>query len=146
MPPDSPIPLWLPFALLGFVALWICLVYLLALVSGWHHLARHFRAQEQPSGKTRSAGPFNTTIYLRKGNLYQNILRLTADDDALYLSVVFLFRTGHPPLRIPWSEITIAPARLWLSTKVMVTLGTEEKIPMYISRSTAQKINLALPS
>jgi hypothetical protein len=139
-------PLWLPLALLAWVAIWTGLNYLLGRVSGWQLLARRFRAHQRPSGKTRSAGPFYTSIYLTKHGQYQNIMRLTADEDALYLSVILIFRTNHPPLRIPWSEITIAPARLWFSAKVMVTLGTEEKIPMYLSPTTAQKLSLTLPS
>ena len=73
---------------------------------------------------------------------YGNIIRLTAAEDALYLSILFFFRVGHPPLRIPWNEIQFGRAKfLWLKF-VVLTLGNEENIPMRISERMARKLGI----
>jgi hypothetical protein len=75
---------------------------------------------------------------------YHGAIRLTAAQDALYLSVLFVFRIAHPPLRIPWKEIKIAKTESYLD----FTLGNEEKIPMRISERMAHNLGILerLPS
>ena len=36
-----------------------------------------------------------------------------ADARGLYLSVFFLFRFGHPPIFVPWRDITITEKKLF---------------------------------
>jgi hypothetical protein len=67
---------------------------------------------------------------------------MTAAQDALYLSVLFLFRAGHPPLRIPWSEIRFGETTFFWKTYIELTLGNEEQIPMRISRRMARKFGI----
>ena len=73
---------------------------------------------------------------------YGNAVRMVTAQDALYLSMLFLFRIGHPPLCIPWNEFQFARAKfLWLRY-VVLTLGNEEKIPMRISERMARKLGI----
>jgi hypothetical protein len=44
---------------------------------------------------------------LRRWSRYRNCLTFTANQQGLHVSIFFLFRSGHPPLWIPWSEITV---------------------------------------
>ena len=37
---------------------------------------------------------------------YNNVLTVGADSEGLFLVPFFLFRVGHPPLFVPWAEIT----------------------------------------
>jgi hypothetical protein len=67
---------------------------------------------------------------------------MTAANDALYLSVFFLLRVGHPPLRIPWSEIKITRTKYFWQKFIVLTLGNEERIPMRISERMANKLGL----
>jgi hypothetical protein len=72
---------------------------------------------------------------------------MTAADDALYLSVLFPFRLGHPPLCIPWKEIKLSRTKRFFRTHVIVTevvltLGNQEKIPMRISERMAKKLGI----
>jgi len=73
---------------------------------------------------------------------YGGVVRVTAASDALYLSVVFLFRIGHPPLRIPWNEINFGRTKFFLRTYVVLTLGNEEMIPMRISQRMARNLGI----
>jgi hypothetical protein len=70
------------------------------------------------------------------------MIRMTAADDALYLSVFFLLRIGHPPLRVPWTEITITRTKRFLQSFIVLTLGEQERIPMRISERMARKLGI----
>lgn len=83
------------------VALWWLSCFLIALMSGWFKLSRHFKKESEPYGDIRTAGPFFYVVYMRLWGHYSSVIRLTAASDALYVSVLFPFRAGHPPLRIP---------------------------------------------
>jgi hypothetical protein len=123
----------------AFLAL-IC--FLNSLLSGWHLLASRFCAQSEPYDQTLSAGPYFYTVYMRFWTHYSNIITLIAVEDALYLSVMFSFRVGHPPLRIPWNEIEFSQTRRFWWRYAVLTLGEEEKIPMRISMRLARKLGI----
>jgi hypothetical protein len=86
---------------LFIVAVWWVSLSLVGLITGWSALARRFRRESEPYGDSKTAGPFFYTVYMRYWTHYSSLIRLTAAADALYLSVLFPFRIGHPPLRIP---------------------------------------------
>jgi len=67
---------------------------------------------------------------------------MTAGQDALYLSVLFPFRIGHPPLCIPRNEIKMRKAKFLWSRYVDLTLGEQEGIPMRISERMARKLGI----
>jgi hypothetical protein len=135
---------FLPFSLLTILVFLVCLFafagYLTATLSGWNALARRFRAQSEPYGDARTAGPFFYSVYMRYWTHYGGVIRLTAADDALYLSVLFLIRAGHPPLRIPWNEIQITQLTRFWRSYVVLTLGKEEQIPLRIYQRMARKL------
>jgi hypothetical protein len=125
-----------------FVTLWCVISFFISFLGGWHSLSRRFKKQSEPYGETKSAGPLFYRVQMRFRANYGNIIRLTAAEDALYLSILFFFRVGHPPLRIPWNEIQFGRAKfLWLKF-VVLTLGNEENIPMRISERMARKLGI----
>jgi len=125
-----------------FVMLWCCICVLISLSSGWLALSGRFRAHSNPYGQMRSAGPFFYTIYMRFWTHYSGIIRITAAEDALYLSVFFLLRIGHPPLCIPWNEIQIGRTKYFWSRYVVLMLGNSERIPVNISERMARKLGI----
>ncbi|MGA3160229.1 MAG: hypothetical protein ABSC77_03355 [Terracidiphilus sp.] len=98
--------------------------------------------QSEPCGETKSAGPYFYTVYMRFWGHYSGIIRMTAASDALYLSVFFPFRIGHPPLCIPWKEITLSRTKRFWFRYVVLTLGDQEKIPMRIPERMARKLGI----
>jgi hypothetical protein len=127
--------------------------FLTSFWSGWFALSKRFKKLSEPYGETHSAGPFFYTVYTRFWSHYGYVIRMIAADDALYLSVLFPFRLGHPPLCIPWNEITLSQTKRFLRphvaiTYVVLTLGNQEKIPMRISEGMARKLGILdrLPS
>ena len=116
--------------------------FLSSVLSGWHTLSKRFRAESEPYGATRSAGPFPYTVYTRYWSHYSFIIRMTAAEDALYLSVLLILRIGHPPLRIPWNEIQLSKTTYFRQPLVLLTLGEQERIPMRISERMARKLGI----
>src|SRR5271157_4312108 len=110
VPNDLPLYDWVFFPALG-VGFMCFICFIISIMSGWFSLSRRFRAQAEPCGETRSAGPFFYTVYMRFWLHYSSVIRVTAAGAALYLSVLFPFRIGHPPLCIPWREIKIGTAK-----------------------------------
>jgi len=125
-----------------FIAFWCAIGYLVSFLTGWLALARRFIKQSEPYGEIRSAGPFFYTVYMRFWGHYSSVIRLTAASDALYASVLFLFRIGHPPLRIPWDEIRFGRTKFFFRTNIVLTLGNAEKIPMCISLRMARNLGI----
>jgi hypothetical protein len=124
-----------------FVAQWPFTFFIISYVSGWHRLSNRFSTHLEPRGETRSAGLFPYSVQMRFTN-YNFIIRITAAEDALYLSMFFLLRIGHPPLRIPWNEIQFSTTKSFGMLLVVLTFGEQEKIPMRISERMARKLGI----
>ncbi len=141
----SPIYLPIPFPLFAtilFTTAWALICLLTSVWSRWHSLSRRFRAQSEPYGETRTAGPLLLTVYTRFLGHYSGSVRLTASEDALYLAVLFLIRVGHPPLCIPWNEIKLSRTKRFWRRYVVLTLGEQEQIPMRIPERMARKLGI----
>jgi hypothetical protein len=123
-----------------FIFLWCGVLFLIAVFSGWMTLSRRFRLTSAFTGPTwefRSAR-------MRWTSHYGNCLSIGADTAGLKLSVLFLFRPGHPPLFVPWAEISVARRRNFLFIRqVKLLLGREEQIPFVISGRLADGIQAA---
>ena len=140
-PADSFLGTPLGFAVF-LAVLWCSICFLVSFISGWHALSARFRKQSEPYGATKRAGPFFYTVYMRFWSHYSSVIRITAAADGLYLSVLSLYRIGHPPLRVPWEEIQLGRTkRLW-RTYIVLTLGNEERIPMRISERMARNLGI----
>ena len=125
-----------------FITLWCFVGFVISLLGGWFALTRRFTKQAEPLGEIRTAGPWFYKVCMRFWGNYSSVIRLIAADDALYPSILFLFRFGHPPLRIPWNEITVSRTRRFFRDWVVLTLGSEERIPMRIPERMAGKLGL----
>ncbi len=135
-------PLGFAIIALFIVAGWWVTLYLVGIMTGWSTLARRFRRESEPYGESKTAGPFFYTVYMRYWTHYSSVIRLTAAAEALYASVLFPFRIGHPPLRIPWNEIQFARTKRFLRTYIVLALGNEERIPMRISERMARNLGI----
>ena len=83
-----------------FVAFWTAICLGMAHL-GWAKLARYYRAPESFDGERQ----FFRSAQVGQSS-YRNCLTMGASPRALHLSVFFLFRVGHPPLHIPWGDIS----------------------------------------
>ena len=136
-----------PFILL--LAFWLVGSFLSSVAGGWFSLSFRFSSHTKPQGEVHSVQPFLNPVYFRYW-IQVGGVRLIASKDALFLSVLFPFRFGYPPLCIPWSEIQFSTSRKnWLAQRpfifrdyVVLTLGNEERIPLRVSSRVALKLGI----
>jgi hypothetical protein len=127
-----------PYAYLVLICIlcWIALSILIAQLSGWARLARHYRADAPLDGDRfhfQSAG-------MRFGTNYNGCLTIGVDRKGLYLAVWFLFRIGHPPLLVPWRDITMTERKRFFIQQVVFRFDRYPRIPFIISKRLTAKI------
>jgi hypothetical protein len=82
---------------------------------------------------------------MRLGTNYGNCVRVGVNQSGLHLSVGFLFRIGHPPLFIPWSDISMKEKRgLFFLKQVELRFARCSSIPIVISQRLMNRISYAL--
>jgi hypothetical protein len=81
---------------------WAGVSFLISRISGWSLLARHYRMADSFDGKRWRF----QTCQMRWMTSYRNTLIIGGDRRGLHLSVLFLFRPGHPSLFVPWGDIS----------------------------------------
>jgi hypothetical protein len=92
------------------LCMWVTVSFLIALVGGWFELGRIYRATRGFAG---SSWRFQDAQF-RLLTHYNNILTVGSNADGLYLAVFLPFRIGHPPLFIPWQDVSVRPGTfLW---------------------------------
>ncbi len=123
-----------------FVGMWVLVSYWIALVGGWRLLAKRFRLQGTFTGQKWRM----QSARMRWLTQYNNVLTIGADSAGLFMVPLFLFRAWHPPLFVPWSEITSVRETRFLFIKfVEMRLGRVEEVPFRIWASMAAKIQAA---
>ena len=85
--------------LILFWTCWYLIGFYRARTGGWSALAARYGAQEPPVGKLF---PMERG---RVGAAFYRCLHIHVSDSGLYLSVWFMFRAGHRPLFIPWTQL-----------------------------------------
>ncbi|MGH8212181.1 MAG: hypothetical protein ACREPP_02980 [Rhodanobacteraceae bacterium] len=126
-----------PFLFLPlFLAFWCAICVALSFMGGWHALGQQYRAT-QPFGGRR--------WHLRSASMrlvnYGGVLTLGANAEGLFISVLFPFRLGHPPLFIPWSQIESAePYRQLFFPLVRFRFKKSPSVSLSLSRGLVQAI------
>lgn len=127
--------LWALFPVF-FVGMWLIISVILSAIGGWSTLANHYAAHSGFAGRR---------FYFRSAQLgagvgYSACLTLGTDPAGLYLAVLPLFRMAHPPLLIPWSEITARETKSWFSATVELRFTRVPMVSVRISRPLAEAL------
>ncbi len=106
-PPTAP-ELW-PYMVipLGFAGFWLFLNLVLTLVAwlgGWRRLAAAYPGRPQAEGGVWRFRSLRLGGWTR----YNNAVTLGGDREGLHLTMPWFFGGGHPPIFIPWSEMSVA--------------------------------------
>ena len=126
----------------GFAFSWFFTGAAVSRMTGWHRLAQRFTFQgEVPSQLWR----FKSAT-ARYGSHYNNCLTIGASPAGLYMAMPWLFRVGHPPLFIPWNEITIYRAKVLFWNVVRFQFGREAPITFGFREDLADQIRRAAGS
>ena len=98
---------WWPALFLPFM--WVLVSWIISRAGGWALLGKVYLAQDSitSDGETWKF----QSLQMRWGINYGNCVTVRANPLGLGLSVLWLLRIGHPPLLIPWADITIHRVR-----------------------------------
>jgi hypothetical protein len=124
------------FEIVGIIGIVVVVLVMLSHLAGWASLAEQFRCLQPFAGPRWNfqSGQFRWFVS------YNNCLTVGADPQGFFLSVFPLFRIAHPPLFIPWREISVFRYKvLWIKQAKLV-LGHELRIPLTIRERLAQKL------
>ncbi len=121
---------------LGFVGVFAFVSIVLAHVGGWRDLAALYASNEAFDGRRWIL----QSARMRWGAGYNNALTVGVNANGLRLAVMFPFRLAHPPLFIPWSEITAENRKEWFRQGVELRFARASGVPLVISRRLADRI------
>jgi len=135
-------PLWwiAPLVLAALPAFWCGVVVLIAQF-GWGRLAARYRTEAEAGGRR---------LRFASGRVgfasYRSTLHVGIEPDGLHLSVPLLFRPGHPPLFIPWGEVTdVTTRRLFGFATVALRVGTPHAATVTLPGRVVDAIREAVP-
>ena len=101
-----------------------------ARTGGWSALAGSYARSDRPEG---------TAFRFGSGNLglasYRGCLWFVSGVRGLHVSVLFLFRPGHPPLFVPWSDVTAHAVRGWVFEHVELGFARQPEVRLRLARS-----------
>lgn len=122
-----------------FAAMWVVVCQLISLIGGWRELAKEYHTEHPFSGEL-----FRFQSAQMRGKMnYNNCLTVGANVEGLYLSVLFVFRLGHPPLFIPWSDVSgTIEKRRWFS-RLRLKFERCPSVPLVISKRLGERISHA---
>jgi len=86
-----------------FIFFWSEVSLLVSLISGWFQMAKFYGF----SGSFKGNQWRGETLRMGSLELYKSSVKTGIEDQVLYLAVFPLFRPGHKPLLIPWSDISV---------------------------------------
>lgn len=130
--PDNPLQF-----IIGFTSIWIIVSALISYLGGWWLLSQYY--QSRPSNIRKKW--FFQTAAMRFMTGYGNCLNIGVTDQGLSLSVLFIFRFGHPPLLIPWEDIRVEKFNSWMMKGVKLTFNKVPNVPLILRKRLARNIN-----
>lgn len=87
--------------------MWCGAVWLVGTLGGWRDLARAFPASE--SAREDAIRFSGASLMLGRGLVplgsYRNAVTVTIEPSGLGFRTMFLFRFGHPAIKVPWSAV-----------------------------------------
>ncbi len=120
-----------------FIILWIGICFLLSLISGWWALSKNYRANYPFSGKKLRM----KSATMRWGTNYGGCLTIGANREGLYLAIFPIFRINHPPLFIPWNDISTETGKQFVFFNIVkFNFRKSSNIPLIVSTKLADRI------
>ena len=129
--------------LVVFCILLLVVLYFLSRVTGWHELAKYYPARNPYQGKW--IGHDLDEVEVRfSSSTGVNSIRLGADAQGLYISMWIGYRPFHPPLFIPWSDVTAVRIKEvpWIRKPNLVKyiFAMDPDVPVYVGKDIAEEI------
>lgn len=118
-----------------FIAFWAFIVSILAQF-GWSTLARDYKTSPEFYGT--DYGIVSARINLVN---YKASLILKYNDEGIFLRPSILFRISHPPVFVPWNEISAVDEGQFLFAKyVKIGVGSPVVANIFLSKRTFDQL------
>lgn len=105
-------------------------------MGGWRRLAEAYGAN--------SFGVNGTRFRFRSGRFgpvdYNSSLVFEAGPRGLSFAVFFLFRPGHAPFAVPWSDLRFTSTKRWFMRAVEVSFARVPGVSLTLSRGLAERL------
>ncbi|MAT96844.1 MAG: hypothetical protein CL608_06850 [Anaerolineaceae bacterium] len=119
-----------------FPLFWSAVVFLISRLGGWGSMAEAYPYREPLSAQCFAM----QSAILRLASSYRGVLKICADDEGLYFSVMFLFRPGHSPFFVPWGEISGTKKSYFLYPVIELRFQRTPNLPFRIYKRTADRL------
>ena len=120
---------------------WMAIVlFVLRYVSGWDVLMRAYRTQKRFS---RTVSRF-CSGYLNSAH-FNNSLIVGADEQGLYLGMMFPFSLVFPSLLIPWEDVTAKSVKVFWSMYIEFRFRQTPSVALRIPEHLARKVGAINP-
>lgn len=122
---------------LGVVLGWVLVSRAVSLMSGWAWLADFYAARLPFTGKQWHAGSLGMRWPLLS---YNNCTTIGADAEGFFIKARLLMRAGHPPLFVPWSDVTVEHGKFWIGRFVRLRFKKQPGIPVIMTEKMALRL------
>ena len=119
-----------------FPLFWSAVVFLISRLGGWGSMAEAYPYREPLAADCFSL----QSAILRLASNYNGVLKVCADEEGVYFSVLLLFRPGHSPFFVPWGEISGTKSSYFLYSVVDLRFQRTPNLPFRIYRRTADRL------
>lgn len=125
----------------AFIGMWAFVCWIIAQAGGWSRLAQSYLSQSEFTGRKW------TLQFGRMGlSRYRGVLTVGANREGVFLDVMPLFRVGHPPLFIPWHDITIGEDTEWMMLSYVVfTFAKSPGVKLRLLRGLGDEVMAERP-
>ena len=89
--------------LIGLALIWLPIMMVAVMFSGWWDLSRTYRVRKPTPGARRGVG----SVFFSPLFRYKNFVSYAIDDDYLHLHLPPLLGALHAPMSIPWHAIEL---------------------------------------
>lgn len=133
MPVRGDINAILPIVLVGSPFFYFAVCFISSHSSGWATLARKYAGRGEFHGKVWK---WQFVVMRRLNKMYVNV---GADQQHLWLAASFL-RFCHPPLRIPWDQISFEKVFLVDQYWFCLGLDRELQLPLWLKATLVERL------
>ena len=118
-----------------FIGFWIFIVFILAQF-GWSNLAQNYKTSTEFYGTDYGIVSARVNIVNYKASLI-----LKYNDEGIFLRPTIPFRIYHPPVFVPWNEISAVDEGQFLFAKyVKIGVGSPKVASIFLSKRTFDQL------
>jgi hypothetical protein len=121
-------------------AFWAGINFAISYTGGWWDLSRTYPLNHRfpNTNSWRASRAFLTAL-----GTYRNLVDVAVDSDGLYLRVAAPFRIGHPPIFVPWKDITYAHKKRFFRAMTKFRFRQRPEIPLHLPTQLTSQVAAA---